>query len=43
MKTILRTETFDQWLRKLKDSRGKARIIEEFVQQSVAILVIQNL
>ena len=28
MKTILRTETFDQWLRKLKDFRGKARIIE---------------
>ncbi len=28
MKTILRTEIFDQWLRKLKDSRGKARIIE---------------
>ena len=28
MNTILRTETFDQWLRKLKDARGKARIIE---------------
>lgn len=28
MKTILRTEIFDQWLRKLKDSRGKARVIE---------------
>jgi len=27
MNTILRTEIFDQWLRKLKDSRGKARII----------------
>jgi len=28
MNTILRTETFDQWLRKLKDFRGKARIVE---------------
>lgn len=28
MNTILRTETFDQWLRKLKDARGKARIID---------------
>jgi len=28
MNTILRTEVFDLWLRKLKDSRGKARIIE---------------
>jgi len=26
--TILRTETFDIWLTKLKDARGKARIIE---------------
>ena len=28
MSTILRTETFDIWLAKLKDARGKARIIE---------------
>ena len=28
MNTILRTETFDIWLTKLKDARGKARIIE---------------
>ena len=28
MNTILRTEIFDRWLRKLKDTRGKARIIE---------------
>ena len=28
MNTILRTEAFDVWLAKLKDSRGKARIIE---------------
>ena len=28
MNTILRTDAFDLWLRKLKDSRGKARIIE---------------
>ncbi len=28
MSTILRTETFDIWLTKLKDVRGKARIIE---------------
>ena len=28
MNTILRTEVFDTWLRKLKDARGKARIIE---------------
>ncbi len=28
MNTILRTETFDSWLSKLKDARGKARIIE---------------
>ena len=28
MNTILRTEAFDIWLRKLKDARGKARIIE---------------
>jgi putative addiction module killer protein len=28
MNTILRTEAFDKWLRKLKDARGKARIID---------------
>ena len=28
MNTILRTEIFNKWLSKLKDSRGKARIIE---------------
>jgi putative addiction module killer protein len=28
MNTILRTETFDIWLTKLKDARCKARIIE---------------
>ena len=28
MNTILRTDAFDLWLRKLKDSRGKARIVE---------------
>ncbi len=28
MNTILRTETFNMWLTKLKDARGKARIIE---------------
>ncbi len=28
MNTILRTEKFDSWLSKLKDARGKARIIE---------------
>ena len=28
MYTIVRTAAFDQWLSKLKDARGKARIIE---------------
>ncbi len=28
MNTIVRTSVFDTWLSKLKDSRGKARIIE---------------
>jgi len=28
MNTIVRTEVFDKWLSKLKDARGKARIIE---------------
>ena len=28
MNTIVRTEAFDVWLSKLKDARGKARIIE---------------
>ena len=28
MNTIVRTEAFDMWLVKLKDARGKARIIE---------------
>ena len=28
MNTIIRTGIFDKWLSKLKDSRGKARIIE---------------
>ncbi len=28
MNTILRTAVFDAWLSKLKDSRGKARIVE---------------
>ena len=28
MHSILRTAIFDKWLRKLKDTRGKARIIE---------------
>ena len=28
MNTIVRTDTFDVWLAKLKDARGKARIIE---------------
>ncbi len=28
MNTIVRTEAFDVWLAKLKDARGKARIIE---------------
>ena len=28
MNTILRTDTFNIWLTKLKDARGKARIIE---------------
>ncbi len=28
MNTIVRTEAFDLWLTKLKDARGKARIIE---------------
>jgi len=28
MNTILRTAVFDSWLSKLKDTRGKARIIE---------------
>ena len=26
--TIVRTEVFDSWLSKLKDARGKARIVE---------------
>jgi len=26
--TIIRTDVFDAWLRKLKDARGKARILE---------------
>ena len=28
MNTIIRTEVFDQWLSKLKDFRGKARILD---------------
>ena len=28
MYTILRTELFDRWLTRLKDARGKARIVE---------------
>ena len=28
MNTVLRTEAFDRWLSKLKDARGKARIVE---------------
>jgi len=28
MNTMVRTEAFDVWLTKLKDARGKARIIE---------------
>ncbi|HEC13051.1 MAG TPA: type II toxin-antitoxin system RelE/ParE family toxin [Acidiferrobacteraceae bacterium] len=28
MNTILRTDVFDAWLSKLKDARGKARIVE---------------
>lgn len=28
MNTIVRTEIFDAWLSKLKDARGKARIVE---------------
>ena len=28
MNTILRTEVFDAWLKKLTDTRGKARILE---------------
>jgi putative addiction module killer protein len=28
MYTILRTELFDKWLSRLKDSRGKARIVK---------------
>ncbi|WP_446011949.1 type II toxin-antitoxin system RelE/ParE family toxin [Candidatus Electrothrix sp.] len=28
MNSILRTKVFDAWLSKLKDNRGKARIIE---------------
>ncbi len=28
MNTFLRTDVFDAWLSKLKDARGKARIIE---------------
>ena len=28
MTTILRTAVFDRWLKRLKDRRGKARIIE---------------
>ena len=28
MPTILRTELFDSWLKRLKDSKAKARIIE---------------
>ena len=28
MNSILRTEAFNQWLAKLKDHRGKARIVE---------------
>ena len=28
MNTIIRTSVFDSWLKKLKDARGKARIIE---------------
>jgi len=28
MNTILRTDAFDVWLSKLKDARGKARLIE---------------
>ncbi|MCD6273439.1 MAG: type II toxin-antitoxin system RelE/ParE family toxin [Deltaproteobacteria bacterium] len=28
MNSLLRTEAFDKWLAKLKDHRGKARIVE---------------
>ena len=28
MNSILRTENFDSWIRKLKDKKGKARIVE---------------
>ena len=28
MYTIIRTDVFDEWLSKLKDAKGKARIIE---------------
>lgn len=28
MNIILRTETFDKWLKKLKDARAKARILD---------------
>ena len=28
MNTILRTEIFDKWLKKLKDTRAKARILD---------------
>jgi putative addiction module killer protein len=27
--TIIRTDVFDAWLRKLKDARGKGRILEQ--------------
>lgn len=28
MYTVVRTAAFDEWLAKLKDARGKARIVE---------------
>jgi putative component of toxin-antitoxin plasmid stabilization module len=43
MNTILRTEMFDKWLRKLKDTRGKARLLIEFdlLKEAISVTVTQ--
>lgn len=40
MITVLETEVFESWLRRLKDLRGKARIIHRIRVLNEAILAI---
>ena len=42
MNTILRTEVFDAWLKKLKDARGKARILERIRTAEGRIMKKEN-